>query len=260
MGSIVQRSSTITDSGLLTASFWCIPPGYPDANGASNFMWLFSAETADYFGFNIRYQALSTGTNTLQVIGGVSDLATGYAVEWRVRPDSIQFGSWNHFFIAADATPGGSSDKAYVYIDAVRQPLGTSGIPSDTYSTSTTAPYNNNFFDYSQPIEFGFSGADLGIPNPPENLTFAPKVQYADFQMWIGTFIDPTDPTNFAKFVSVSDGVGTPVDPAIAASAFGEQTLLHMGGADAFFINRGTGGTFTKSGTIGDFTPTPSYA
>jgi hypothetical protein len=59
---------------------------------------------------------------------------------------------------------------------------------------------------------------------------------------------------NLAKFITPE---GTPVNPAVAAALFGPQTFLFQGNAASFVNNAGTGGEFTKTGTVTDVTPGP---
>jgi len=65
--------------------------------------------------------------------------------------------------------------------------------------------------------------------------------------------IVPT-PDNLAKFITPD---GKPVNPTVAAAAFGTPTYLFKGNAAGFTNNQGTGGAFTKISTVSDFTPGP---
>jgi hypothetical protein len=65
--------------------------------------------------------------------------------------------------------------------------------------------------------------------------------------------IDPTNPTNLAKFISGSAPVGT----ATAVAAFGTPDFLFKDGVSTFTTNAGTGGTVTASGTVTDYAPGP---
>jgi hypothetical protein len=47
------------------------------------------------------------------------------------------------------------------------------------------------------------------------------------------------------------------VGRSVAAAAFGTPTFLFKGNAAAFANNAGTGGSFTQTGTVTDFTPGP---
>jgi hypothetical protein len=78
-------------------------------------------------------------------------------------------------------------------------------------------------------------------------------VDLADLQVWVDIAPDMTDTANVEKLVKN----GKPVDPAVAALAFGTQTLLFSGDAAGFPTNQGSGGTFTLTGTPTD-TDSPS--
>jgi hypothetical protein len=78
----------------------------------------------------------------------------------------------------------------------------------------------------------------------------------ADLQLWCGVTADLTDVNVRRKFI---DGNGKPVDPAIAATAFGPQTVLLSGDKDNFATNQGTGpATGVLAGTITDASTSPS--
>ena len=100
-------------------------------------------------------------------------------------------------------------------------------------------------------FNFDLTGTEIGIPSqrtsPFKN---AQLLDMADVQIWVGTYIDPTNATNFSKLVSVVDGRGSPVNPDIAADYFGLQTYLFKGQRDDFLVNNGTGGAFSYNGTI----------
>jgi hypothetical protein len=122
---------------------------------------------------------------------------------------------------------------------------------------------------------FLVTGKDIGIPRTnddgeinggwdvgPTLVPYTPcgaPTEFGDVQVWFGTFIDPANSSNFSKFVNISGGIGTPVDPAIAADAFGTPTLRFKGNHTQFTQNTGTGGDFALVGTGVDFTPSPSY-
>jgi len=94
-----------------------------------------------------------------------------------------------------------------------------------------------------------------GIQIPSVTLSGFPSyaMDMADFQIWDGTYIAPT-PENLAKFISN----GQPVDPAVAAAAFGQQTILFSGDTTTFGTNQGTGGAFTLTGTLTNASTSPS--
>jgi hypothetical protein len=47
------------------------------------------------------------------------------------------------------------------------------------------------------------------------------------------------------------------VNPSVAVEAYGTPTLLFTGNAASFVNNAGTGGDFTKTGTVTDIAPGP---
>jgi hypothetical protein len=78
----------------------------------------------------------------------------------------------------------------------------------------------------------------------------------ADLQLWCGVTADLTDVNVRRKFI---DANGKPVDPAIAAAAFGPQTVLLSGDHNTFAINQGSGPTTgVITGTITDAGTSPS--
>jgi hypothetical protein len=86
------------------------------------------------------------------------------------------------------------------------------------------------------------------VASPPDAMR-----RYGDVQIWVGQCVVPT-PDNLAKFRTAD---GKPVNPAVAAAAFGTPTFLFKGNASSFVNNQGTGGAFTKTGTVTDVTPGP---
>ncbi len=106
-------------------------------------------------------------------------------------------------------------------------------------------------------FQISMNGWEFALPGIAASLgPTHPTVDYADVQIWVGQYIDPT--VNYSKFVTISGGHGTPVKPSVAAAAFGHQTFLFTGGKSGFPLNRGTGGAFNKIGTITD-QPAPSF-
>ena len=102
-------------------------------------------------------------------------------------------------------------------------------------------------------FEFDLNGFEIGIPSqlasPFKNTQL---LDMADVQIWVGQYIDPTNPANFEKFINTVGGRKYPVSPYAAAIAFGPQTYLFTGAASSFITNRGTGGSFVKTGTLSD--------
>lgn len=105
----------------------------------------------------------------------------------------------------------------------------------------------------------GFSGRPLGIPSFPgssdlsitsESTAFpVNNTQLADFMMWTGLFLN--DPISaYSNFVVYVDGQGVPAPISTAVAAYGAPKILLSGGSNRFLTNQGTGGPFTKTGTI----------
>jgi hypothetical protein len=108
------------------------------------------------------------------------------------------------------------------------------------------------------------NGWPIGLPrnatnfdpfnNPTIFETPPSKIGFADVQIWFGQFINPNTAGNLAKFIGAD---GKPVNPTVASTAFGTPTILFKGNAEDFPVNGGTGGAFTKTGTVSDYTPGP---
>jgi hypothetical protein len=134
-------------------------------------------------------------------------------------------------------------------------------IRSDNFPTAYPVPTYNLAFNnlrFGLPSHYGFQGSDAF---KGESSDANPKIEYADFQLWVGQYVDWAQPSNFSNVVTIKSGKGYPASTDAAAAAFGRQTVLFKGKASdgSFFFNRGTSGAFSKIGTATDFTPTPSY-
>jgi hypothetical protein len=119
-----------------------------------------------------------------------------------------------------------------------------------------------------------FSGGYIAIPGAQSDPF--PAVDYCQFQMWAGKFIDPVaDPTVLANFFQINTDPSTgaktivpaPLDEtsrlayvaagvapadmlsrAAAPNHYGKPDLFFNGGKNTFVTNRGSGGSFTKHG------------
>jgi len=136
-----------------------------------------------------------------------------------------------------------------------------------------SAKYHNGPFSYTRPLSNvdpdptitgtvpGFSldlnGAEIGIPAQAVHAATGvaeqgrPAIKMADVQIWIGQYIDPL--THIDKFISG----GRPVNPAAAEAAFGAPTYRFDRPASDITNNTGSGGDFTKTGTVTDYAPGP---
>lgn len=196
---------------------------------------------------------------------------------------NISLGRWHHLFLAAQYSSGNtllnSPDNSpakthkmilmvdgavYAGSDTVTASTGGSTLLDDTVSPHvyvSSGPGAQGFL--MQQIHLPHS-ADANVSSLVTDNYDQPSNKarrYSDVQLWCGTFIDPRISTNFAKFVKITNGIGKPVSPSTAATAFGTQSLLLKGNASTsgFYLNRGTLGTINRIGTISNFTPTPSY-
>ncbi len=135
-------------------------------------------------------------------------------------------GAWTGIFISADTGFVAGNKKGFLYANGIDALL---GLQNDTLGAFNIGIHNYNF----------------GLPTPL-NGGFRRDVayEYADMQVWIGEAIDPTG-GNISKFVSG----GKPVNPSVAASAFGQQTFLFSGDATTFSTNQGSGGVCSLIGT-----------
>jgi|GEM_PF-6769129 len=101
------------------------------------------------------------------------------------------------------------------------------------------------------------NGTEIGIPAMAAHAASGvsgnslSNVRVADVQIWVGQYIDPT--TSIDKFISA----GTAVNPSVAATAFGTPTFK-FGGPASGIANVGSGGAFTATGSITDYTPGPT--
>lgn len=125
--------------------------------------------------------------------------------------------------------------------------------PSGTVVTFHDVQDPQTTWSESDPWTVAYTGDNLLIGG------LDARIRFGDVQFYFNRALDVTSDAVFSKFVKLSNGVGTPQDPAIAASAFGTQDVLLRGNHTSFPINLGTAGAFTTTGIITDFTPTPGY-
>lgn len=110
------------------------------------------------------------------------------------------------------------------------------------------------------------TGGTVGVPSwaafeaaiaPP---SFTSAVNYGLYMLWLGQRI-PYSEANYAKFVTVTNGIATPADNGqAAADAFGTPSIWLVPPAATFKTNLGTLGALTLAGTDPtNFAPRPSY-
>jgi hypothetical protein len=145
--------------------------------------------------------------------------------------------SWTNLIIAWDTGHSDGNKKFALYVNGI--------LRNPTTITDGVAA-----FDVSWNDQWGFLGTTFHSPTNSGD--------FADMQLNTTVSIVENDNTitalNLAKIING----GKPVDPAIAAAAFGQQTVLFSGDATTFGTNRGTGGAFTLTGTLTDADTSPS--
>lgn len=270
MGYLYQASSSISDSALVTTSLWFrLPPAadFSDASG-SRFITLCDVENADeFFCYVINFEITPSGGNLNPQINVFTGNPANGGAQWdsMLVGDIIHFGGWNHLIAATDTNHTGPRDLpndpddykiGWLYLNETQI--------NEKPSGDVNAPVSAPFEGFSRPGAFScaFSGIPFGIPAVParrtNSVTNFPEIQIAlpmaDFQMWVGQFIDLTDADNLANFVLN----GKPVSPATARAAYGQQTVLLQGDHAAFIVNQGANGDFDLTGTLSDYDPGPS--
>lgn len=128
----------------------------------------------------------------------------------------------------------------------------SSGDSIDSTDNAHSISYGHASYEVP-PWTIAFNANSLAMPVVSANAADNPGLRVADVQIWMGTYIDGSDASNLAKFISG----GHPVDPDIALAAFGARSYFHKGPASDFVTNEGSGGSLTKTGTISDFSPGP---
>lgn len=264
---LYETNSPVVDSPFVTASFWFIPPpldglGTTNSLGFQGNVSLFHANMpADPPGaFSIKYFAGPNGCSIIRVITA-SDIDFTHSSSWKFGgfSGSVPFftftpGAWHHVFTAVDTS--GVPNRGYCYVNAQRlrsDVFGSGFIFSTEMERGPGTAYSIKFLSDGTQI-------DLGIPQVPDLLTGTvivpysqPKMVMAEFQLFVGKFIDPTIPQNFSQFVKIKNGRGFPVNPKKAAAAFGKQTILFSGlPSKGGLVNQGTGGPFTLFNTALD--------
>ena len=257
-----QASTSIADCAGFTASFWFRFPSSTTNLTVGNFLEFGSVDSnfSSYIHADVNGGVINEIHTNFSSPADASDSPSFhcYKISESALSLSKALGAWHHLLIAVNFNWTNSVNAVgpfplWIYLDGAS--VGLNG--------GSVSPTNAGF---GLPPRVGtgifVEGGEVALPHWQANpfgwsdTTF----EMADFQAWFGTYIDPTVASNFSKFVSVSGGVGTPINPATAATAFGDQTILFKGNSSTFSTNAGNGGAFVKTGTINSFTPTPSYS
>ena len=159
--------------------------------------------------------------------------------------------TWTHVFVSSDMSAS-DGDTGTTKISSTKlRNIYVNGI-NKLFTQTDEAHYLGAQSFQDTPFNVAFSGLEFGFPaGPGYYVEFQPKLEYANVQIWLGTYIDPA---YIDKFISEEGG---PVDPSIAAATFGAPTFSFLGGQSTFRMNAGSGGSVTDVGTITDFTPGP---
>ncbi|MDB5612058.1 MAG: hypothetical protein JWP25_8958 [Bradyrhizobium sp.] len=208
----------------------------------------------------------------------VSGVVTVQTIPLAAASGTFTFGVWHHVFVAVDigssgymvdntasSLNGGSKgNKCHLVIDRTNFYGGDSVPGREDFVNTTDGIISNPPVDANPGI--AVKGSMIALPFNPlagstsqysinEDLPVNLKRRYSDTQIWLGTYIDPS---NIGMFI---DGANKPVDPAVPAAAFGEPTMRFRRDRKLgmnFKINQGNSGeTFQLAGTAPDFTPGP---
>lgn len=202
---------------------------------------------------------------------------------------SFTYDNWHHVLVSADLTSGDTYSTftetvsgrpsevvqsitrgriIEIYFDKVRvHGLYRSFADLNGFYTNNPPFQDPSAVPSSDPCDITLNGAPFSLPSftqaylggPSQNLgtvTFNPEIKYAEFQCWIGQYINPA--ANIGKFV---DSNGKPVDAATAEAAFGKPTFRFRRDKKKkrqFTTNDGTGGSVSNTSGIADFSTGPS--
>ncbi len=225
---LVQNPSTTPASNLLTISVWLKIATADLGQGP------------DWFGTS------NLKVNLGSYYNGPTDVGAAFIPSFaghflRVSNDGTFTGDeWHHYFASWDLTHVPGSNVGYLFFDGID--VANPALAQDAWDGT------------SQTIVWDGSDATIGGVPMLNASGGEPAIEYADAQIWLNQMVDPSVPANLAKFISG----GKPVDPTIAATAFGEQLFLFSGDASTFATNQGTGGAFTLTGTITNASTSPS--
>jgi len=275
MAYLHQASATVADTAKLSLSMWFRIPS--DGGMQIN---SFSQSLLN-FGLNGESDLLKASTIQLTSSGSqwfIRAFLFGGAVVNPLAPPPFfgmnnQFNSngmtslgettidaWHHLAIGYDGSQGIGGNQGLSASPVFKVILDGSTV-AGTASAST--PANSAIFDAGRTSNGLYvQGFPIGMPLTTEQLEtplqFTHKIEFGDTQIWFDSYIDWSDPDNFAKLVTVTGDIGSPASMAEAAIEFGDPQFKFTGGADQFGNNLGTGGSLTKIGTLTNFSPNPS--
>ncbi len=229
----LTRSSALTGvsaSARGTVSLWVRAHNWQDANRD---FWFLDNNIFNTTFYNGTLDGVTAGmiVNTGPAVGGGS--------YWQTDQSAMAIDTWYHVLFSVDTNHADGSKWFALYINGVLQNVIDSADGHPAYS-----------IDWDNSGGFSVCASDQDDPS-----TIA---DFCDVQIFPGLRIvkvdNTIDPTNIANFISG----GKPVDPAVAAAAYGAPAILFSGDATTFPTNQGTGGSFTLTGSLTNASSSPS--
>lgn len=276
MGYLVNGAPVVTESNAMTLSTWVRIPATEAANTYAGFVhW--GLESTAHINAKVNYIGLTKSGGNWRLTGSITGAGRERAppgdttnvadnIGIFATPATISVGSWYHFLVAISA--GGNLNSYGVDGGQVGTAVINASVQDSFSIVANTGPLSNilNFATELTGNGLRMYGKPCGVPwvivgNDSQSRNQSQsRIDMADFQLWYGLYIDPTNASNFSKFVTITGNVGRPASTLGAANAFGEPHILFSGKASnrSFYINRGTGGEFTLTGS-GTDTTGPSY-
>lgn len=217
----ITRSSSFSgaaDSKLLTGSFW-----YKSNRNGS-----FETILEGYVSTTARFQLFKRDNNRISFIGFNSAGTIIWNAADTISSHEIADG-WVHTCFSIDLT---NSSLRHIYNNDV----------SD-YATSST--YTNDTIDFT--LDSWRFGGNIG-PGYTSG-------EFANVLFWPGVYLDLSVTANRRLFISAA---AKPVNPAVAIQALGTPLIALYGDTAAWHTNKGSGGGFTLTGSLGTSSPGPS--
>jgi hypothetical protein len=205
----------VTDSPLMTASWWFRFPTSNDLSNGSDAMYCEAVATATAFALGTYWNDPS---DLNMLMGGYLDANQFY---FGSPPGVVSPGAWVNVLTSVNTNfPAGSRIGQLYANDA----------PQNQINMDTGTAFN---------IPFSVIGQGFGINNFFGEDGFA--LEFADVMLWPSVFTDFSQVNNRRLFI---DANGKPVNPSVAVAALGTPAILFSGDASGFSNNQGYGGDF----------------
>lgn len=219
------------DSQHITTVAWFVMP--TPGEGVSSMTLPFDWDAAHTEWLTIYFSA--DGSMEGQIENIVDGHSTGILLEKYAPAGSYVFDdAWHSLAMAIDVSQGPGADKIWqLYIDDLPFATTIQHVP-DAYT-------------------FPFNGASVSITDDPADTSLLTG-SVADMQIFVGQFIDLDNVTNRRNFVTADN---KPVDPSVAAGAYGAPTLLFSGNA-ASWTSQAAAQGFAITGSLTNATTSPS--